>query len=270
VIVELPEPFDFALSTERFGAFGLDLANAWDGEALTRVLAGRAVRLTAAPGGVDAEPGGEEVAAAVRSFLGAEHDLAAFAAFAAEDPVLGPVERALRGFRPALVPDAWEMLVTSITAQQVSLRAATAIRNRLIEAYGPPPSFPARERVAALGADDLTALGFSRAKAAATVALARADLDLDGLAAFPDDEVSARLVALPGIGEWTADWFLARHLGRPRAWPAGDLGVRKALGRFLLAGGDPSLREARVLGERFAPYESLAAQYLLLAMRRLP
>jgi DNA-3-methyladenine glycosylase II len=123
--------------------------------------------------------------------------------------------------------------------------------------------------VAALEPEDLTALGFSRAKAAATVGLARTELDLDGLAALPDDEVSARLVALPGIGEWTADWFLARHLGRPRAWPAGDLGVRKALARFLLEGRDPSPREARDLAERFSPYENLSAQYLLLAMRRL-
>ena len=57
------------------------------------------------------------------------------------------------------------------------------------------------------------------------IGLARSDLDLVGLALLPDDEVKAALTALPGIGEWTADWFLARHLARPRAWPAGDLGA---------------------------------------------
>ena len=62
--------------------------------------------------------------------------------------------------------------------------------------------------------------------------LAQADLDLDALALLPDDEVKAALVALQGIGEWTAEWFLARHLGRPEAWPAGDLGLRKAVQHF--------------------------------------
>ena len=54
----------------------------------------------------------------------------------------------------------------------------------------------------------------------------------DELAALPDDEVKQRLVAIRGIGEWTADWFLARHLARPRAWPVGDLGLRKAVAAF--------------------------------------
>ena len=58
------------------------------------------------------------------------------------------------------------------------------------------------------------------------------ELDLDGLRELPDDEIRSRLTALPGIGEWTVDWFLARHLARPRAWPSGDLGLRKAVAAF--------------------------------------
>ena len=59
--------------------------------------------------------------------------------------------------------------------------------------------------------------------------LARAGLDLDALASLPDDEVRARIVAIRGLGEWTAEWFLARHLARPHAWPWGDLALRKAV-----------------------------------------
>ena len=88
--------------------------------------------------------------------------------------------------------------------------------------------------------DDLFALGFSTRKAEYVVGLARSDLDLDALAALPDEEVAARLVALRGLGEWTADWFLARHLARPHAWPAGDLGLRKAVAAFY--GDVPDLR----------------------------
>ena len=71
----------------------------------------------------------------------------------------------------------------------------------------------------------------------------------------------ARLIALPGIGEWTADWFLARHLARPTAWPAGDLALRKALAAFY-----PELHDARAAGERFHPFQNLTAHYLLLAL----
>jgi len=80
--------------------------------------------------------------------------------------------------------------------------------------------------------EKIVSLGFSRRKAEYAIAIARSDLDLLALAAVPDDEVKAALTALPGIGEWTADWFLARHLARPDAWPAGDLGLRKAVLSF--------------------------------------
>ena len=126
-----------------------------------------------------------------------------------------------------MLPDPFESLVTSITAQQVSLRSALAIRNRLVERFGEPGphafAFPRRERVAAASEDELCALGFSRRKAEYVLGLARAELDLDGLAAASDDEVRATLTGIRGLGPWTAEWFLARHLARPRAWPAGDL-----------------------------------------------
>jgi DNA-3-methyladenine glycosylase II len=157
------------------------------------------------------------------------------------------------------------MLVGAITAQQVSLFSATAIRNRLIERFGERHeiawAFPTRERLARANEGELTALGFSRRKEEYTLALARSDVDLDALRALPDDEVRARIVAQRGLGEWTAEWFLARHLARPNAWPSGDLALRKAVAD-LYRGLD--VREAR---ERFHPFENLSAHYLLLAQR---
>jgi DNA-3-methyladenine glycosylase II len=201
----------------------------------------------------------------VRRYLGGPFDLEAFTAFAATDPVLGPLVERLRGVRPPLAPDPWETLVTSITAQQVSLHAAFAIRNRFIQAFGEPfahaHAFPARERVADVPMEDLTKIGFSRRKAEYAVGLARSDIDLDGLALLPDEEVKARLVALPGIGEWTADWFLARYLARPDAWPAGDLGLRKAVLHFY------GEEDTRAAGERFPGHRNLAAHYLLVGLR---
>jgi DNA-3-methyladenine glycosylase II len=159
------------------------------------------------------------------------------------------------------------MLVASITAQQVSLRSAVAIRNRVIERFGVQVgrawAFPTRERIAAASEEELFACGLTRRKSEYVVGLARADVDLEALASLPDDEVRARLVAVRGLGEWTAEWFLARHLARPHAWPWGDLALRKAVADLY---GGLDVREA---GERFHPYENLSAHYLLLA-RRVP
>jgi DNA-3-methyladenine glycosylase II len=213
------------------------------------------------------EPGEEALVEPVRRYLGGPFDLDGFMAFASTDPVLGPIVERLHGLRPPLAPDPWESLVTSITAQQVSLHAAFAIRNRFIQAFGKPfeqaYAFPTRERLAPADPEELRQLGFSQRKAEYVIGLARAEIDLAGLAALPDDEVKARLVALPGIGEWTAEWFLARHLARPDAWPAGDLGLRKAVLHFY---GDEDTRAA---GDRFPGYRNLAAHYLLTGLRVL-
>ncbi len=273
-LLRLPQPYDFSLSTERFRAFGLDLANLWQDDALLRVVSGREARITAAPDGVSVEPFDGEIEAVARNLLGADFDLEAFAGFAAADPVLEHLSEALAGFRPPLVPDPFEALVTSISAQQVSLRAAFAVRSRLIAGFGERAQlayeFPSRERLAAAGADDVVATGFSRRKGESIVGLARSDVDLGALAVCPDEEVKVTLSALPGIGEWTADWFLARHLGRPRAWPAGDLGLRKAVSHFYGGGHDLSVQEVRAMSSRFAPFENLSAHYLLTGLRVAP
>jgi DNA-3-methyladenine glycosylase II len=264
LLLRLPEPYDFDISTERFRAFGPDLANLWHEGGLHRVIGGREVRIEAAPGGVDVTPLDAETRPVVEKLLGLEFDLLPFYAWAADMDVLAELVVRLAGFRPPLAPDPFESLVTSITAQQVSLFSAFAIRNRLIERFGVRGqlayAFPTRRRIAAADDVELVALGFSRRKAEYVLGLARSDLDLDGLAALDDDEVRARLIAVRGLGPWTAEWFLARHLARPRAWPAGDLGLRKAA--EVLYG-----LEVHELGPRLDPFQNLSAHYLLTGMR---
>jgi DNA-3-methyladenine glycosylase II len=270
-LVAIPEPYSFELSTERLRAFGPDLANLWHEGGLHRVVGGREVRIEPAPAGVRVEPLDAETEPVVRKLLGLEFDLDAFARFAVHEPVLAPIVERLRGLRPPLAPDAFESLVTSITAQQVSLFAAFAIRNRLIERFGERGehayAFPAPERLAAADEADLVAVGFSRRKAEYVVALARSLTALDGVAELPDDDVKARITALRGLGEWSADWFLARHLARPRAWPAGDLGLRKAVSAFYGEGRDLTTEEVRAIGARFDPFQNLTAHYLLVGLR---
>jgi 3-methyladenine DNA glycosylase/8-oxoguanine DNA glycosylase len=266
-LLRLPEPFDFELSTERFRAFGPDLANLWVDGALHRVVGKREVRIEPAKGGVRVEPLDAETRPVVLKLVGAEFELGPFYEWAKSDPVLRELTVELAGFRPPLAPDPFETLVTSITAQQVSLFAAFAIRNRLIERFGRRVgraySFPTAGELCRAGQDDLLALGFSRRKAEYVLGLAREPIDLDELADLPDEEVKRRLVALRGIGEWTAEWFLARHLARPRAWPVGDVALEKAVRGFY-----PDVRDLESTRERFDPFQNLSAHYMLTGLRR--
>ena len=92
--------------------------------------------------------------------------------------------------------------------------------------------------------------------------LAHEPLDLHELALLPDEEVKRRLVSIRGIGEWTAEWFLARHLARPRAWPVGDVALDKAVRAFY-----PDVTDLEAARERFEPFQNLSAHYLLTGAR---
>ena len=271
MLLEVPQPYDFHLSTVRFRDFGSDGATVWHEGGLHRVVAGREVRIEAAAGGVRVQPDGDEIAAAVGRLLGLPFELEPFHDWAVPDPVLGSLSRSLAGLRPPLTPQPFEALVVAITTQQISLRAAAAIRGRFVERYGTRHDvaweFPTRDRVARLRPRELIVVGFSGKKAEYLIELARSGLDLDALALLPDDDVIARLTAVAGLGRWTADWFLARHLARPHAWPAGDLGVRKAVSTFYAAGQALSIEEVRRMSERFVPFENLSAQFLLAGAR---
>ena len=262
----VPQPYDFERSLDRFTFWGVDRATVWHDGALYRVISGTEVRIRPDEGGVNIEPFDAEIAAVVRKLLGLEFDLDAFRKFAQSEAVLAEAVRSFPGFRPPLAPDPFEALVSSVTAQQVSLHAAFAVRSRFVERFGEPAqyavAFPTRERVARATEDELTPLGFSRRKAEYVLGIARADLDFDELAALPDDEVKAQLTAIRGLGEWSADWFLARYLARPQAWPAGDLGLRKAVLAFY-----PNVTDVRAAGARFHPFQNLSAHYLLAALR---
>jgi DNA-3-methyladenine glycosylase II len=271
VLLGIPQPYDFELSTTRYRELGTDFATMWHEGGLYRVVAGREVRIEAAPGGVRIEPGSPAIADEVGRLLGLPFDLAPFRAWAGRDPALGPIVDRIPGFRPTLNPRPFEALVIAITTQQISLRAAAAIRSRFVARFGVKHDiaweFPSRERIASAELGDFADLGFSQSKAAYVLGLARSDLDLDALGLLEDEEVAAAVTALPGLGEWTADWFLARHLARPHAWPAGDLGLRKAVSAFYADGRPLSIQEVRSMGERFAPFQNLSAQFLLFGAR---
>jgi DNA-3-methyladenine glycosylase II len=166
----------------------------------------------------------------------------ALAQLAALDQLVARLARRYPGIVPVLYRDPLTALIRSISAQQVNLRWAATIRARLAQRYGTRLTVGAwevwtlhAEPLAAARLDDLRAIQLTTAKARAVIAVARAaqagELRLKELDALDDERLVAHLTGLRGIGRWSAEWFLARTLGRPRV-VAGDLGVRKAIGRL--------------------------------------
>jgi DNA-3-methyladenine glycosylase II len=286
-------PLDVAGTLARYRIWGEDPVNQVDGDVFRRVLRLEGalvpyevrwrgpvddVRLTIGLAGAPAGAADAAVAE-VRRLFGLDFDLPGFYRVAKADPALAPLVEPLYGLRPTLAPTPLEMLVGSITAQQVNLSFAFACRARLVRRYGTAVrvgraevwAFPEAAALARARVRGLRALKYSTRKAEYIRDLARAvvagTLDLDGLAAAPSADVIARLTALRGLGRWTADWFLARCCGRGDVCPAGDLAVRKAFehhyGRGRALGEETIRRRACAWG----PYQNLAVHYLLAGMR---
>jgi AraC family transcriptional regulator of adaptative response / DNA-3-methyladenine glycosylase II len=181
-----------------------------------------------------------------------------------DDPVVGALVRKRPGLRVPGHVDGAEVAVRAVLGQQVSVAAARTLAARLVASYGTPlaePSgslthlFPSPERLAAVAVEELPGpRGRARALGALAAALASGELDLDRGA----DRTAAAtaLVALPGIGSWTASYVALRALGDPDAFLATDLGVRRALDA-LAPGADPA-----AVAEAWRPWRSYALMHL--------
>ncbi len=236
-------------------------------------------RATPARGGSRSGAGGKASAGAPASASsGTVSRRTALARLRRSDPVLaalmkacGPLGDAREG-RPDR-DNHYGALVRSITGQQLSVRAARAIYGRLTDRFGGRTPTPAE-----ILADDPEALraaaGLSRAKVGFLRSLAEhvlsGELELERLDDLPDEEVIAELVAVKGLGLWTAHMFLMFHLEREDILPVGDLGIRRAIER---AYGLPELPDAATM-ERIAapwrPHRTLACRYLWRSLANEP
>lgn len=287
-------PLDAAATLARYHLWGEDPANRLDGDVFRRIVRvdGRLLPYEVRwSGAVDdtrldvviPDAAGRSVertvTTEVRRVFGLDFDLTGFYRMAKADRALAPLVERLYGLRPTLAPTPLEMLVGSITAQQVNLSFAFACRARLVRRWGTAVrvrggdvyAFPDAAALAGARVRELRALKYSTRKAEYIRDLARAvvsgGLDLDALVDAANAEVIERLTGLRGLGRWTADWFLARCCGRGDVCPAGDLAVRKAFehhyGRGRTLSEDAIRRRARAWGE----HQNLAVHYLLAGMR---
>jgi DNA-3-methyladenine glycosylase II len=161
--------------------------------------------------------------------------------------------------------DPFETLCRSIASQQLSTKAAATIFGRFCDLF-PPDRKPTPERVMTLTDDQIRGVGFSRSKVMFIKDLAAhvldRRLDLKGLRKHPDDEVMRQLVAVKGIGRWTAEIYLMARLGRQDVLPADDLGLMNAVHRAYGLRKRPDPARLRQMGEAWRPYRSIAAWYL--------
>ena len=208
-----------------------------------------------------------QVVARARRLFDLDADPVPIADHLAASPELAPLVARRPGLRVPGAWDAFELAVRAVLGQQVTVRGATTLAGRLVRAFGTPLDraedglthlFPRPE---ALADADLAALGLPRARAATIRALAGAvasgEVVLDASRGLED--AVARLAAVPGIGAWTPHYVAMRALGEPDAFPAADLGLRRALGN-----GAGRLAPARVAerAEAWRPWRAYAVMHL--------
>ena len=211
-----------------------------------------------------------DLAAAVqrsRALFDLDADPIAVVEILGDDALLGPLVRAAPGRRVAGHVDAHELAVRAVLGQQVSLAGAATLVGRLVTSHGQPlvrpvgtvtHLFPSAEQLVAM---DPASLAMPRARRNALLGLVRALADgqlvLD--AGAERDEARRRLLALSGIGPWTAAYIAMRALRDPDAFLASDLGVRHALEQL---GHDGRPVAAERLAERWRPYRAYAVKHL--------
>jgi len=184
----------------------------------------------------------QETTVALERLLGIRNDLSNFYNFASHHPRLHKLATQFRGLKPPRFASVFEGVVNGISCQQLSLTVGIIILNRLAVRCGLSSgpgmyAFPRPEDVARLNESDFRMLGYSGNKARALIELSgsiiEGRLDLGELERLDNQECFERLVALRGVGRWTAEYVLLRGLGRTNVFPGDDVGARNNLERWL-------------------------------------
>ncbi|HEY7960723.1 MAG TPA: DNA-3-methyladenine glycosylase [Solirubrobacteraceae bacterium] len=202
----------------------------------------------------------------------------ASARLSAADPVLGALiegvgPKGLGDARAGRPPDHYGALVRAIVGQQLSTKAARSIFERLTARFD--GRTPTPEEVLADEPEELrAAAGLSRAKVGYLRSLAEhalsGELELDRLDELDDAQVTAELVAVKGLGVWTAHMFLMFHLQRADVLPVGDLGIRKAMQQAYGLKGLPDPATMETIAQPWRPHRTLACRYLWRSLDNEP
>jgi DNA-3-methyladenine glycosylase II len=177
-----------------------------------------------------------------------------------------------RDLRRERTGDAYGALLRSIVGQQLSTKAASTIYGRMLDIFG--GHAPTPKQLLAADPEEIRAAGLSRPKIAYLRDLAQhvedGTLELDRLDELPDEEVSAQLTAIKGLGQWTADMFLMFHLRRPDVLPVGDQGIRRAVQVQYRMRKLPDPKRLEKVARPWRPYRTLACLFLWSSLDNVP
>jgi DNA-3-methyladenine glycosylase II len=282
ISIPFVEPYDLTLSLRAMRSFGPSHGERTPGFRIAARVAGKATIIeviqdkenqliaTSRPAVDDSR-----VRTVVEWVLFTELDLKPFYRLIAGNPKLAFITQKLYGLKPSRPASLFEMAVTAITEQQLSLASAYSIRNRIVQRFGEPVEdlwvFPEPEALAGASLEDLRQCGLSRQKSEYIRGLASeivtGNLDLDGLKSMDTDKARELLTNLRGFGRWSADYVLVRGLARTDCVPSDDLGIRDVIGQYLGTGHRLTSQEVAEKLEPFRPYRGLLAFYFLAAHR---
>nr|WP_262416206.1 DNA-3-methyladenine glycosylase [Pseudomonas fluorescens] len=213
-----------------------------------------------------------EIVVRLRRMFDLDADLAVMHGHLANDPLLARLITERPGLR---IPGAWdglELAFRAVLGQQITVVAAIRLAGKLVAQYGAPldSSVPGLTHVFpeanVLAAADLAALGMPKSRGRTLSGVAQALLDEPSLFEPNREGGVARLLALHGIGEWTAQYIALRQLRNLDGFPTGDVGLLRAL--EVLEGERPTARELSLRAEAWRPYRGYAAQLLWTSLSR--
>ncbi|MEC9290096.1 MAG: hypothetical protein VYC83_07360, partial [Chloroflexota bacterium] len=211
--------------------------------------------------------------------LGADQSLAPFYELGRADQAMAGLVEQFYGLHLPHTASVFEALVLAVLGQQISTNVARIIRTLLIETFGPSAefdgetyyAFPRPASIWASSPAELHTMKLTQRKSEYVHGLAGSALDpemgLECLEELTDREIVEKLVALRGVGMWTAQWALIRAVGRPDALPLGDLALRRVVSRLFMDGEDVNDAKVEEIAQRWSPYRTYATVYLFSALR---
>ncbi len=211
--------------------------------------------------------------------LGVDQGLAPFYELGRADQAMAGLVEQFYGLHLPHTASVFEALVLAVLGQQISTNVARIIRTLLIETFGPSAefdgetyyAFPRPASIWASSPAELHTMKLTQRKSEYVHGLAGSALDpemgLECLEELTDREIVEKLVALRGVGMWTAQWALIRAVGRPDALPLGDLALRRVVSRLFMDGEDVNDAKVEEIAQRWSPYRTYATVYLFSALR---
>lgn len=214
----------------------------------------------------------------VKYVFNLEFDLNGFYHDIEKEPTIKRIAQQLYGLKNPTTPTVFESLIDSIVEQQISIKVAHTIEQRLARKFGETLTidnatyylYPTPQKIAEASIEDIQQVGLSQRKAeyiqGAAQLIAQGKLDLESMKFEKDPEhIVVELDKIRGIGVWTAELTMLRGMQRLDTLPADDFGIRRVISTYYCDGKSIKTKEARSIAEKWGKWKGLAAYYLIVA-----